>query len=103
MGLAVGMPIEATTLIGLETHENIERGFSNAYIPSLSFTVPDHLQGFQTEPLSSSPEIDDQHQDQTLPPKPPPLDNIEQGNVGENNNRRFLKSKRLHREVKKTN
>ncbi|KAK8665545.1 hypothetical protein V6N13_005711 [Hibiscus sabdariffa] len=78
-----------------------------AAIPNLLLSkitsIPDHLQGFQTEPLSSSPEIDDQHQDQTLPPKPPPLDNIEQGNVGENNNRRFLKSKRLHREVKKTN
>ncbi|KAK8665546.1 hypothetical protein V6N13_005712 [Hibiscus sabdariffa] len=82
--------------------------------PSLSFTVPDHLQGFPTDPcwdfsqiLLSLPETD-----KTPPPTPPPVatkvvgeaSSADQDKVDKsNNNRRLLKPKKLNRPFKKTN
>ncbi|GMI86802.1 PLANT GROWTH ACTIVATOR 37, myb domain protein 118 [Hibiscus trionum] len=119
-------------------------GFSNdlnAYIPSLSFTVPDHgsssnngliFQGFQTQPcwefsqtkpsaqpLLSPPETHDRrsyHQQDQTPVAAKVGDEVScitadqngnnnQDKADDNNNniRRFLKSQRLNRAVKKTN
>ncbi|KAE8731919.1 Detected protein of unknown function [Hibiscus syriacus] len=115
-------------------------GFSddlNAYIPTMSFTVPD-FRAFQStepcwvfshnkpsaQPLASPPETDDnrsyQQQHQTPPSRTVAArvgdevscvtadqnrnhTNTNQDTVDENNNRRFLNSKRLNRAVKKTN
>ncbi|GMJ03377.1 PLANT GROWTH ACTIVATOR 37, myb domain protein 118 [Hibiscus trionum] len=97
----------------------------NAYTPSLSFTVPDHIQPFQTQPcwdfssaqpLQSPPETDGrrsyQQQHQTPPPPPPSVatkvgdevSSADEDKVGDNkNNRRLLKSEKLNRAVMKTN
>ncbi|KAL4353432.1 hypothetical protein GQ457_06G004470 [Hibiscus cannabinus] len=102
------------------TNPFVTTGFPNeldACIPSLSFPVPDHLQGFLTDPYwdFSQPLLSPPETDQTPPPAPPPVatkvvgegeaSSADQDKVVNNNNsnRRFLKSRKPNRRVKKTN
>ncbi|KAK8561462.1 hypothetical protein V6N13_149357 [Hibiscus sabdariffa] len=101
------------------TNPFVTTGFPNeldACIPSLSFPVPDHLQGFLTDPCwdFSQPLLSSPETDQTPPPAPPPVATkvVGEGEASSadqdivdnnNNNRRFLKSRKPNRRVKKTN